>query len=30
MPTEKDALAVWNTYGTHWPARGLELPELDL
>ncbi|MFF4364869.1 class I SAM-dependent methyltransferase [Streptomyces sp. NPDC001594] len=29
MTTEKDTLAVWNTYGAHQLARGLEPPELD-
>ncbi|WP_052714011.1 class I SAM-dependent methyltransferase [Streptomyces katrae] len=29
MTTEKDTLTVWNTYGTHQLARGLELPKLD-
>ncbi|MFJ6140746.1 class I SAM-dependent methyltransferase [Kitasatospora sp. NPDC092286] len=29
MTTERDTLAVWNTYGTHQLTRDLQLPELD-
>ncbi|MFD3330534.1 NUDIX domain-containing protein [Streptomyces sp. NPDC058701] len=29
MTAEKDTLAIWNTYGTHQIARGIELPELE-
>lgn len=29
MTIENDTVAIWNTYGAHQLARGLELPELD-
>ncbi|MFD5549326.1 NUDIX domain-containing protein [Streptomyces goshikiensis] len=29
MTTERDTVAMWNTYGRHQMARGIELPELE-